>query len=129
MNVCPFPVRLRSLWHTFHKRKRPSAGDDKGHHGKLTMDSVKFGVVPPFPGPLHQGHGTVQPFVDLRASPAQRAAVLAILSGKAGNRWFEVVASLVEALLPPAFVPVHFEHDIKKRRAKVSVAGLIETIT
>jgi len=51
------------------------------------------------------------------------------MSGKAGNPWFEVVASLVETLLPSAFVPVHFEHDVKKRRAKVSVAGLLETIT
>jgi len=102
---------------------------DKGPDGTLKMDRVKVGVVLTFPGPLHQGHGTVQPFVDVKASPAQRAAVLAIMSGKAGNPWFGVVASLVETSLPPAFVPVHFEHDIKKRRAKVSVAGLLETIT
>lgn len=102
---------------------------DRGHYGKIKMDGVKFGVVLTFPGPLHEGHGTVQPFVDVKTAPPQREAILSIVSGKAGNPWFEVVASLVETMHPPAFVPVHFEHDIKKRRAKVSVAGLLETIT
>ena len=38
-------------------------------------------------------------------------------------------ACLLRCQSPLAFVPVHFEHDIKKRRTKVSVARLLETIT
>lgn len=101
---------------------------DKGHYDKIRMDGVKFGVVLRFPGPLHEGNGTVQPFVDAR-NPAQREAVLNIMSGKAGNPWFEVVSSLVKTLLPPHFAPVRFEHDMKKRRARVTVEGLLETVT
>ena len=101
---------------------------DEGYYGQTGLKGVRWAVQYHWPGPLHEGNGTVQPFVDAR-NPAQREAVLSIMSGKAGNPWFEVVAALVETLLPPAFVPVHFEHDIKKRRARVSVAGLLETIT
>lgn len=32
-------------------------------------------------------------------------------------------------MLEPQFVPVRFEHDIKKRRAKVSVGDLLENVT
>lgn len=102
---------------------------DKGYFGKTKMDGVKFGVVLHFPGPIHEGSGTVQPFVDARTTPAQREAILAIMSGKAGNPWFEIVASLVTTVHEPKFVPVRFEHDLKKRRAKVTVEGLLETVT
>ncbi len=102
---------------------------DKGHYGKTRMDGVKFGVVLKFPGPLHEGHGTVQPFVDSKAGRPQREAALAIMSGKAGNPWFEVVASLVTTMHEPKFAPVRFEHDLKKRRAKVTVEGLLETVS
>jgi hypothetical protein len=102
---------------------------DKGYYGKTRMDGVKFGVVLRFPGPLHEGNGTVQPFVDSRATPAQREAVLQIMSGRAGNPWFEVVSSLVTTRHEPRFVPVRFEHDLAKRRARVTVEGLLETVT
>jgi hypothetical protein len=102
---------------------------DKGSFGTIKMDGVKFGVVLHFPGPLHEGNGTVQPFIDAKAKPAQREAVLQILSGKAGNPWFEVVSSLVSTLHPPHIAPVHFEMDLKKRKAAVRVEGLLETVT
>ncbi len=102
---------------------------DNGYYDKTNMAGVKFGVVLHFPGPLHEGNGNVVPFIDEKAKPAQREAILTILSGKAGNPWFEVVASLVKTLHPPRFLPVHFEHDLKRRRAKVTVPGLLETVT
>jgi len=40
-----------------------------------------------------------------------------------------VVASLVATLHPPHFAPVRFEHDERKRRARVTVEGLLETAT
>ena len=102
---------------------------DKGYFGTTRMDGVKFGVVLHFPGPLHEGNGTVVPFVDDRARPAQREAALQIMSGKAGNPWFEVVSSLVTKVYEPRIVPVRFEHDLKKRKARVAVEGLLETVT
>ncbi len=39
-----------------------------------------------WPGALHQGNGTVQPFIEKKASEEQRNALLTILSGQGGNR-------------------------------------------
>src|SRR5207245_7446274 len=58
---------------------------------------------------------------------AEREAVLQILSGKAGNAWFEVVASLVSRVLEPKVAKIEFKIDVKKRRAQVVVPGLLET--
>ena len=102
---------------------------DRGHFGPTRLDGLKFGVVMSFPGPLHEGNGTVVPFIDAKAKPAQREAILQILSGKAGNPWFGVVSSLVKTRLPTHVAPVHFEHDLKRRKARVRVEGLLETAT
>ena len=67
------------------------------------------------------------PILDERCSPAQRDAVLQILSGKAGNMWFEVVSSLITTVLPPRVAKIEFKADVKKRRGRVVVRGLLET--
>lgn len=102
---------------------------DEGNFGNVSMSGVKFVVTYKWPGPLHEGNGTVQPFFDAKTTPEQRDALAQILMGKAGNMWFEVVASLVTNVLEPKVVPIHFEHDMKNVRAKVVIPGIIETIT
>jgi hypothetical protein len=102
---------------------------DEGYYGKTSMKGVKFAVQYRWPGPLHEGNGTVLSILDERSSPAQRDAVLQILSGKAGNPWFEVVASLVTNVLEPRIGRIEFKHDLKRRKARVVVPGLLETTT
>ena len=102
---------------------------DEGHFGKTKMNGVKFAVQYHWPGPLHEGNGTVLPLIDEKTTPPQREAVLQILSGKAGNPWFEVVASLVTTVLEPKIVPIRFDHDYRKRRARVVIPGILETVT
>jgi hypothetical protein len=80
-----------------------------------------------WPGPLHEGNGTVLPILDERSSPAQRDAVLQILSGKAGNAWFEVVSTLVTKVLEPKIGRIEFKHDLKRRKARIVVPNLLET--
>ena len=101
----------------------------EGHFGEVKLDSVKWAVVYQWPGPLHEGNGTVQPFIDAQATDAQRNAILQILSGQAGNPWFEFVASTVIKMHDPQFVPIHFEFDKEMRTAKVLVPGFLETIS
>ncbi|MBI3626235.1 MAG: DUF1326 domain-containing protein [Candidatus Rokubacteria bacterium] len=100
---------------------------EEGYYGKTSMKGIKFAVQYRWPGPLHEGNGTVLPILDERSSPAQREAVLQILSGKAGNAWFEVVASLVTKVLEPKIGRIEFKHDLKRRKARVVVPGLLET--
>ena len=78
---------------------------DEGHFGRTSLNGVKFAATYHWPGPLHEGNGTIQAFIDEKATPEQREALLTILTGKAGNPWFEVIASLVSTLLEPKFVP------------------------
>ncbi|PYM83816.1 MAG: hypothetical protein DME09_09850 [Candidatus Rokuibacteriota bacterium] len=74
---------------------------DEGDFGGTSMRGVKFAAQYHGPGPMHEGNGTVQSILDERSSSAQREAVLQILSGRAGNPSFEVVASRVSRVLEP----------------------------
>jgi len=102
---------------------------DDGYFGKTPMKGVRFLAQYHWPGPLHEGNGTVLPILDERSSPPQRDAVLQILSGRAGNPWFEIVASLVSRVLEPRIAPIEFRIDVRKRTARVVVPGLLETTT
>lgn len=50
-------------------------------------------------------------FVDEKASPEQRAALLEIGSGQAGGLPFEILATTFSTLLEPRFVPFDFKLD------------------
>ncbi len=102
---------------------------EEGHFGKTSLKGVKFAATYHWPGPLHEGNGTVQTFLDEKTTPAQREAILTILSGKAGNPWFEVLASIVTTVLAPKVVSIQIEHDLKRRRARVVIPGVLETVT
>lgn len=94
-----------------------------GHFGDVKLDGVVFAFTYHFPAALHLGNGTLQPFIDERATPAQRDAVLQILSGKHGGPLFEVFSALVTNLLPPQFVPIEWQFDKAKRRGRIVVPG------
>src|SRR5438128_5942502 len=99
----------------------------EGKFGKIKLDGLNWVVTYAWPGALHEGNGTVQGFIDRRANEEQRTALLTILSGKAGDAWFEVLASIVTTMHEPQFVPIAWEFNKKKRTARVSVPGFLET--
>jgi len=101
----------------------------EGHFDAVSLTGVVWAISYHFPAALHLGNGTVQPYVDEKASAAQRDAILTIISGKVGGPWFEVVASVVSKVLTPKFVPIKFEFNLAKRRGRCSVAGEIEVVT
>lgn len=101
----------------------------QGEFGAVKLDGLSWVVTYHWPGALHEGNGQVQAFVDQRASEEQRSAIIEILSGRAGNPWFEILASLVTTIHPPQFVPIAFEFDKGKRRARVLVPGALETVS
>jgi len=99
----------------------------EGNFGKVKLSGLNSAVVYSWPGALHEGNGSVQPYIDRKANEEQRTALLTILSGKAGNAWFEVLASIVTTVHEPQFIPITWEFNKKKRRARVSVPGFMET--
>ena len=101
----------------------------QGNFGPTKLDGLVWAGPYYWPGPLHEGNGTLQPYITDTSSNQQREALLTIMSGKAGNAWFEVVASVVSTVLEPKFVPIKFEFDLAKRYANVSIPGEFETIS
>jgi hypothetical protein len=99
----------------------------EGNFGKIKLDGLNWVVTYAWPGALHEGNGTVQGFIDKRASEEQRTALLTILSGKAGDAWFEILASIVTTMHEPQFVPIMWQFNKKKRQARVSIPGFLET--
>lgn len=102
---------------------------DEGHFNDVKLDGLKFAVTFHWPGPLHEGNGTIQPIIDESASEEQRNSLLQILSGQVGGPWFEVVASITSTVLEPQFAPIDCQFDIEEKTAHVSVPGILETST
>lgn len=104
---------------------------DEGHHGDTRLDGIAFGGIFAWPGAIHEGRGRCQPFIDERASPAQREALLRIMSGDDTDpmaTMFAVFATTIDTVFDPLFLPVDFAVDVEKRTARVCVPGLFETV-
>ena len=69
------------------------------------------------------------PEAPVRATEAQRNALLTIMSGQAGNAWFKLIASVVSTVHDPQFVPFEFEFDLAARKARCVVPGILETVS
>ncbi len=98
-----------------------------GEFGNTKLGGAIAGGTYYWPGPLHLGNGTFQPYLSDKTTPEQREALLTIMSGKVGNAWFEVLASVVSKVLDPKFVPIDFSFDLKSRKAKVKFGNEVET--
>jgi hypothetical protein len=98
-----------------------------GNFGDVSLDGLKWAATYRWPGPLHEGHGTLQPFIDANASEEQRTALLTILSGQVGGTFFEILAAIVDTFLDPQFVQIDFTADVDARRARMNAHGGFET--
>ncbi len=101
----------------------------KGHFGTTNLDGLSFFVVVSFPGALHEGNGQLQPIIDERASPDQREALFAIMSGQnsAEGTLFHIFSLIVTKMHDPIFAPVTFEFDKSARLARLVIPGVLET--
>lgn len=102
---------------------------DKGHHGSVSLDGVKFAVAFKWPGPIHQGRGQCQPYVDSSATPEQRQAILRILSGQDTDPLatvFAVFATTLERVFDPVFAPIELQIDVAARRGRVRIEDRLE---
>jgi len=84
---------------------------EKGKYDDLSLDGLGLGFAAKWPKAIHEGNGTVCLFVDEKASPEQRQALIEIGSGQAGGLPFEILATTFSTLLEPRFVPFDFRLD------------------
>jgi hypothetical protein len=80
----------------------------RGAFGEVPLAGLVLGFAARWPKALHEGNGTVCLFVDEKASPAQRDALLQIGSGQAGGLPFEILATTFSKALEPRFVRIEF---------------------
>jgi hypothetical protein len=101
----------------------------KGHFEKTKLDGLKFVVTVDFPGALHEGNGAIQPILDERATPEQREALFAILTGKnsAEGTIFHIFSLIVTKMHDPVFASIHWTFDKKARKAKLEIPGVLVT--
>lgn len=102
---------------------------EQGHFGKVKLDGLNWIVMVDFPGPLHEGNGKIQAIVDERATPEQRDALFAILSGQNSEPGtiFNIFSLIVTKMHDPIFAPIEWSFDMKKRRARISAKGALMT--
>jgi hypothetical protein len=96
---------------------------DTDHHGDTKLDDLRIAGVFSWPGPIHLGNGQAFPIA------AQRDAILRITSGqdtKPGATMFNVFASMLSEIRDPLFTTIGFDVDVKKRQARLKVAGYID---
>lgn len=104
---------------------------DEGRHEDIRLDGLKVGAIFKWPGPIHEGHGEAIAFVDERADPAQREALLKIMTGQDTDPFatmFAVFASTVETMHEPVFTPIQFEVDVDARRGKMTIPGHVTMV-
>lgn len=101
----------------------------EGRYGDVGLDGVRYGAVFWWPGPVHEGKGKGQPFVDASASEAQRDAILKIMSGQDTDPMATVYAvffSTLDEVFDPIFAPIEFEVDVEARKGRFVVPGVAE---
>ncbi|MEO8418114.1 MAG: DUF1326 domain-containing protein [Methylophilaceae bacterium] len=102
---------------------------DQGYHGETRLDGLRFAGIFSWPGPIHEGKGQAAVIIAEEATPAQREALLRILSGQdtePGATVFQVFSTTLEKLHEPIFAHIDFEVDIDARKARLVVPGIIE---
>jgi hypothetical protein len=77
---------------------------------------------------VHEGKGTMQPFIDRRANEAQRDALRRILTGQDTEEMataFWVYSKMCDTIHEPIFTRIDMEVDIASRTAICKAEGIV----
>jgi hypothetical protein len=89
---------------------------EKGHHGNIKLDGLRFAGVFAWPGAIHEGHGEAVAIIDERSNSAQRGALPRIISGhdtEPGATFFQVFSSTLEKVHDPILAKIDFHVDVE----------------
>lgn len=104
---------------------------DEGHFGDVRLDGLRAVLMVSWPGPVHEGNGTMQLVIDERADARQRDALVKIMTGQEtddmATMWW-VYSAMSPNKLAPIFAPIDLELDIAARRGRFSAPGIVETV-
>ncbi len=101
-----------------------------GHYGDTDLSGTRAAMVLKWPGPIHEGNGTMQIVVDDSANQAQRDALTKIMTGEDTNdmatMWW-VFSAMSPTKLAPLFLPISFAMDMQARTGHAHIPGVLET--
>ena len=102
---------------------------ERGHYGDVKLDGLRMAAMYQWPGAVHEGNGTMQLIIDESASAAQRAALIAIMTGEdtedMATMWW-IFTAMCPNRLEPLAKKIDFEVDVAARRGRVNVADTFE---
>lgn len=102
---------------------------DEGHFGPVPLDGMRVAAIYKWPGPVHNGDGSMQLIIDERADAKQRDALEKIATGQEtverSTMWW-IYGTMSPNKLPTLYKPFEFSVDIDARRGKVSIPGVLE---
>lgn len=101
---------------------------DEGWFGDVRLDGLVFAARFRWPGPVHEGRGTVQGVIDKRATPEQIDALSKILDGEEQEPTtiFNIYGSTFETELDPVFSDIDFDCDFQNGTGSFKVEGVME---
>jgi hypothetical protein len=103
---------------------------DSGHFGDVDLGGTVAAMLVQFPGPIHEGNGTLQIVIDEGVSEAQRDALQSIMTGKETKELatvFWVLSAMSPHKLQTLYRPIDLEMDMEKRIGRCVIPGLFET--
>ncbi len=100
---------------------------EKGHYGDTKLDGLRAAGVYKWPGAIHEGNGQMQLIIDKRATPEQKAALEAIMTGQdtdeMATMWF-VFSKMAPNRHPTLSAPIEADWDQEGRVGKAAVGGV-----
>jgi len=103
---------------------------EQGHFGGVKLDGLRAVTMGMWPGPIHEGNGTMRVVIDERADARQREALAKILTGQEtedmATMWW-VFGAMSPTKLPPVYAKIELEVDVDKRTARLEVPGVVSS--
>jgi hypothetical protein len=102
---------------------------DTGNFGDVRLDGLRAALILSWPGPIHEGNGTMQAVIDERADTRQREALRKILHGEdtkdMATMWW-VYAAMSPNKLETLYKPIDLKVDVEKRTGRMTIPGIAE---
>jgi hypothetical protein len=102
---------------------------DEGKYGDVRLDGLRAALIVSWPGPIHEGNGTMQAIIDERADQRQREALRKIMHGEdtkeMATMWW-VYAAMSPNRLETLYKPIELALDTEKRTGRMTIAGVAE---
>ena len=122
--LCPAHVSFKQICTGDRCRGHWAFHIDVGRFGETAIDDLTLVIVFEAPVRMYSGDWTQIFYIDRRASGAQRVALEAIFSGRAGGPW-AVLNRFVAHQLDTQVVPMRFED--RGREKHVAIPDVLET--